>query len=75
MTMFIDKFREYAPCLLRLDFGTPEHSPATWYIDETGKAHVISFKAFSERSYAAHKAGKRPVFQDYEFFVALIYPL
>ena len=75
MTMFVDKFREYAPCLLRLDFGTPEHSPATWYIDEKGKAHVISFKAFSERSLSAHRSGKRPVVQDHEFFVALIYPL
>lgn len=75
MALFVDKFREYAPCLLRLEFGTPEHSPATWYLDDTGKAHTISFDAFVERSRSALKSGSRPVLQDHDFFVALIYPL
>lgn len=75
MAQFIDMFRKNAPCLLRLEFGTPEHKPASWYIDAQGKAHTISFDTFSRLSISAHRAGVRPEIKNHEFFVSLLYPV
>lgn len=75
MAQFIDMFRKYAPCLLRLEFGTPEHNSMSYYIDAQGKACTISLDAFSRLSMSAHRAGARPEIQDHDFFVSLLYPV
>lgn len=75
MAQFIDMFREKAPCLLRLEFGTPEHKSASWYIDVQGKAHKISLDTFTRLSISALRAGSDLEIKDHEFFVSLLYPV
>ena len=44
---FIDKFKEYFPCMLRLDDGTEKPQPC-YFIDSSGNAHKMTPSAFSD---------------------------
>ena len=76
MTMqFIEKFKEYFPCMLRLDDGTEKPKPC-WFIDISGNAHKLTHGTFSDM---LQKLVRKYHYQmkliDLEFLVAVVLPV
>lgn len=72
---FIDKFKEYFPCMLRLDDGTEKPQPC-YFIDSSGNAHKMTPSAFSDMlQKLIHKYHYQMQLIDMEFFVAVVLPV
>ena len=72
---FIDKFKEYFPCMLRLDDGTANPQPC-FFIDSSGNAHKMTPPSFSDMM---QKLIRKYHYQieviNMEFFVAVVLPV
>ena len=72
---FIDKFKEYFPCMLRLDDGTEKPQPC-WFIDSSGSAHKMTPSTFSDMlQKLIHKYHYQMKLIDMDFFVAVVLPV
>lgn len=72
---FIEKFKEYFPCMLRLDDGTEKPQPC-WFIDSSGNAHKMTPSTFSDMlQKLIHKYHYQMKLIDMDFFVAVVLPV